>query len=92
MTASTTKINPALIAGTEKHARLPKIQFNYVAHKVDLVIQTGLTERQQEVVGLEYLEPGSQHKKAKILGIAQPVYFRHLGRVHSKVLKALNAS
>ena len=91
MTASASKINPAMIGGTERFARIPKVQFNFIAHKVDLVVQNSLTGRQKDVVYVEYREPGNQHKKAKILGINQRTYSDHLIRAHTRITKALTA-
>ena len=85
MTASISKINPALIAGTERFARIPKVQFNFIAHKVDLVVQNTLTSKQKDVVFVEYREPGSQYRKAKILNLQQSAYSRLLSRAHFKV-------
>ena len=85
------KINPAFINSTDQTYRLPKIQFNFLAHKVDLVVQTGLTNRQKDVAYIEYFEPGSQYKKARILGIAQQVYSKYLFRVHRKVTQSLTS-
>jgi hypothetical protein len=82
-------INPAFISSTDSTYRIPKIQFNYLAHKVDLVVQTGLTRRQKQVTYLEYGEPGSQYRKAKILKISPPAYSLHLKKVHKKVYQSL---
>ncbi len=90
MTSSISKINPALIGGTEQHRHLPKIQFNFLAHKVDLVIKE-LPENQQEIVGYEYCMAGSQAKKSRILQIPQQKYSRELKRVHAKVIKSLTS-
>ena len=90
MTASISKTNPALIAGTERFSRIPKVQFNFIAHKVDLVVQNSLTDRQKDVVYVEYREPGSQFKKAKILNLQQSAYSRLLNRAHSKVEKVFD--
>ena len=89
-TASTaTKINPAFIQSTDSTYRIPKVQFNHIAYKVDLVVQNTLTDRQKGVVYVEYQEPGSQYRKAKILGINQRTYSDHLIRAHTKVAQCL---
>lgn len=85
------KINPAFINSTDQTYRLPKIQFNFLAHKVDHVVQTGLTDKQKDVAYIEYFEPGSQYKKAKILNIRQNTYSELLTRTHKKVLMCLTA-
>ncbi len=89
-TASTaTKINPAFIQSTDSTYRIPKVQFNHLAHKVDLVFRYSLTLKQQMVTALEYQEPGSQYRKAKLLGINQRTYSDHLIRAHTKVAQSL---
>src|SRR3990172_12610636 len=61
MASTASKINPAMIAGTEKHGHIPKVQFNFISHKVDLVVQNEHTEKQQKVVGLECFSLVSQY-------------------------------
>lgn len=89
MTASSTKINPALIAGTERFARIPKVQFNFVAHIVDNVVQE-LPENLKNVAYTEYQEPGSQYKKARIIGIPQQTYSHRLQKVHRIVANSFD--
>ena len=89
MTASVSKINPAMIPGTERHARIPKIQFNFVAHTVDNVVQE-LPEPLKNVAYTEYREPGSQYKKARLVGIPQQTYSYRLQKVHRLVINSLN--
>lgn len=86
-----TKINPALISATEKHGHIPKIQFNLLAHNVDLIVNE-LKKTQKEVVFIEYREPGSQHKKAKILKIPQQTYSWRLQQAHKKITNYLQKS
>ena len=89
MTASVSKINPALISGTERFDRIPKVQFNFLAHKVDLVVQNDLTTKQKNVVYMEYQEPGPKYRKARILNIASSTYCELLNRAHHKIEKNL---
>src|SRR3990167_2829539 len=89
MTASVSKINPALISGTERFDRIPKVQVNFLAHKVDLVVQNTLTEKQKIVVYTEYGRPGTQYKKARMLNIAKSTYSELLSRAHWKIEKNL---
>ena len=91
MASTASKINPAMIASTEKHGYIPKVQFNFLAHKVDLVVQNTLTDRQRGVIYLEYQEPGSQYRKAHLLGMKMPLYKLHLGQAHRLIQVCLNA-
>ena len=89
MAVTASKINPALIQGTERFTRIPKVQFNFLAHRVDLVVQNTLTNKQKMVVYTEYGEPGTKYKKACILGIAKSTYSELLNRAHTKIEKSL---
>lgn len=89
MASTATKINPALIQNTHIHGHIPKVQFNFLAHKVDLVVQTGLKPKFKDVVFIEYSSPGSQYKKAKVLNIPQQTYSDRLMRAHRKITRAL---
>lgn len=84
MATSVSKINPALINGTERFGKLPKVQLNFLAHKVDLVVQN-LPDLPKSVFYAEYTVPGSQTKKAKILNISQSLYSRTLKKNHQSV-------
>ena len=86
---STDKINPAFIPITKHNCHIPRIQFNHLAYAVDLVVRNRLTPRQQQVVALEYQEPGTAWRKARLLNILPSVYSRHLQRAHNKVSKHL---
>jgi len=89
MASTASKINPAMIASTEKHGYIPKVQFNFLAHKVDLVVQNTLTQKQKRVFYTEYGEPGTQYKKACMLNIARSTYSELLGRAHERIKKNL---
>ena len=89
MASTASKINPAMISGTEKHGHIPKVQFNFLAHKVDLVVQNTLTQKQKMVFYTEYGEPGTQYKKACMLNIAKSTYSELLSRAHWRIEKSL---
>ena len=89
MSVSVSKINPAMISGTGKHGHIPKVQFNFLAHRIDLVVQNTLTQKQKMVFYTEYEEPGTQYKKACMLNIAKSTYSELLSRAHWKIEKNL---
>ena len=81
------KINPAFIHTTRHYCHIPRIQFNHLAYQVDIVIRNRLTSRQQQIAAIEYQEPGTAWKKARLLNINPSVYSRHLQRIHHNVEK-----
>ena len=84
MSVSAAKINPALISGTERFDRLPRIQMNRVAHRIDLVVQN-LSDLPKSVFYAEYTIPGPQTKKARLLNISQSKYSRTLKKNHQSI-------
>ena len=84
MASTASKINPAMIASTEKHGYIPKVQFNFLAHKIDLVIQE-LPDLPKSVIYAEYTIPGPQTKKARLLNISQSLYSRTLKKNHQTI-------
>ena len=74
------KINPALINPTK-----PPDFSNELAEKIDYIVKAICTERDQEILNLEYFYNGRQQDKAKRLKISQGYYSTCLTEAHDTI-------